>query len=157
MKQHVAITRSESAQDLALVAELFRRYAASSEAGCFKSLEEELASLAVKYGPPRGELLLARVDGVAVGCVALREWDSERCELKRLFVAEDCRGLGVGRLLVDSILAAARRLGYRRAVLDTFPERMAKAVRMYEGYGFKRIAPYMAEPVPGAVCFELVL
>ena len=48
--------------------------------------EEELASLPGKYGPPRGQLVLATLDDAPAGCVALREIDSGSCEMKRMFV-----------------------------------------------------------------------
>ncbi|KPV50659.1 hypothetical protein SE17_25615, partial [Kouleothrix aurantiaca] len=46
----------------------------------------ELAGLPGKYAPPDGQLLLARADGAAAGCVALRRIDANTCEMKRMFV-----------------------------------------------------------------------
>jgi hypothetical protein len=51
-----------------------------------EAFEQELATLPGKYVPPRGQLLLATLDGAPAGCVALRQIDSASCEMKRMFV-----------------------------------------------------------------------
>ena len=81
--------------------------------------EEELASLPGKYGPPRGQLLLATLDDAPAGCVALPEIDSGSCEMKRMFVYTQHHGKGVGRALAEAIIKEARALGYRAMRLDT--------------------------------------
>ena len=82
------------------------------------------------------------------GTVALRRLDPATCEIKRLYVAPAARGAGLGARLATAIVAEARRLGYRRAVLDTLPF-MAGAQRLYAGLGFRDIAPYQPDPHHG--------
>ena len=81
--------------------------------------DTELEQLREKYGPPDGRLYLARADGAAAGCVALRRIDGESCELKRLYVRPAFRGHGLAGRLVDQVIADARDAGYR-AVLPHF-------------------------------------
>jgi carbonic anhydrase len=115
----------------------------------FQGFEEELRDLPGGYGPPTGALVIAWVGPTLAGCVALRRWSAQECEMKRLYVRPRFRGRGVGAGLLRRIVLSARRLGYRRMLLDTLPG-MDRARAMYEKMGFVRIPPYRANPVPGA-------
>ena len=139
--------------ELEAVRELFMEYVRGvSEPCCFRNFERELADL------PRGYfmLLLAREEGLPAGCVALREIDQRTAEMKRLYVRPAYQGRGVGRSLAEAAVAAARRAGYARVVLDTLPK-MREALGLYRSLRFRAIPPYLAEPTPGASCFELRL
>jgi ribosomal protein S18 acetylase RimI-like enzyme len=137
-------------QDLPEVLALFREYADGLETDlAFQGFAAELASLPGKYAPPQGRLLLARDGtGAAVGCVALRPIDGERCEMKRLFVRPAGRSSGLGRRLAARICDEARIAGYARICLDTLPT-MASAIGLYRSLGFRPIDPYVFNPVPG--------
>lgn len=105
----------------------------------------ELAGLPGKYAPPDGQLLLARADGAAAGCVALRRIDATSCEMKRMFVYPEYHGRGVGRALGEAIVEEARTLGYTRMRLDT-SFRQIEALRLYQRLGFQSIQPYYELP-----------
>ena len=111
------------------------------------SFENELTHLVEYYGPPDGDLLLARYDGEAAGCVALRRLDDEACEMKRMFVYPHVQGRGIGRLLAEAIIAAAKDTGYAVIRLDT-SHRQAEAIRLYRKLGFVEIGPYYDMPRP---------
>ncbi len=136
---------------------LFLEYAASLEIDlCFQGFEAELASLPGKYAPPAGALILARVDGAVAGCVALRPLGDGICEMKRLYVRDAFRGLGVGRTLAERIIAEARSRGYRAIRLDTLG-RLVAARALYESLGFREIEPYIYNPTPDVQFMELIL
>ena len=146
------------------VGELFREYTDMLVAGDAKfprylelqDYGEELRHPEGKYGPPRSRLILAREDGKAVGCIALREMDAERCELKRLYVRPAYRGRGLGRALTERIVAAARELGYREMLLDTLPF-LRDAQRLYRSVGFREIEKYNDSPMDEATYMKLEL
>jgi putative acetyltransferase len=122
----------------------------------FQDFAGELANLPGEYAPPQGRLLLARVDGKPGGCVALRPLAPGICEMKRLYVRPEFRGKGIGRMLVEWVIAEARQIGYHKMRLDTVPG-MEEAIGLYRRFGFREIAPYRFNPIPGALYFELDL
>ena len=124
---------------------------------CFQSFDEELKSLPGSYGPPSGRLLLARHAGHAAGCVALRKLEAGICEMKRLYVRPADRGMGLGRILVERVIAEARIIGYERMRLDTIESAMKDAIALYRKMGFHEIAPYSAIPIEHALWMELRL
>ncbi len=146
-----------SADDVAVVRVMLREYQVQLGVSLdFQGFEAELAALPGAYAPPRGRLLLARHDDVAVGCIAMRATEDGRAEMKRLYVRDSARGLGVGRALVSRILNAAREAGYAEMVLDTLAM-MTSAQRMYEQVGFRDIPAYTDNPLPGARFMSLTL
>jgi putative acetyltransferase len=136
---------------------LFERYAASLGFDlAFQDFAAELAGLPGAYVPPTGCLLLATVDAAPAGCVALRALGGGSCEMKRLYVLPDYRGLGLGRLLAMRVIEEARRMGYECMRLDTVPA-MRDAQTLYERLGFRDIDPYRENPIPGTRYMELTL
>ncbi len=134
--------------------ELLVEYAQSLDVDlCFQGFEEELASLPGPYAAPRGILLTVHVDAALAGCCALRPLDNvdypNACEMKRLFVRPAFRRLGLGRVLAESTLDAARQAGYACVLLDTLSD-MESARALYTDMGFKEIPPYYYNPIAGA-------
>lgn len=152
------IIQAHSADNIEHARELFKEYEAWLEVDlCFQNFERELAELPGKYAPPDGRLLLAVENGKVAGCVALRKLGEGICEIKRLFLRPQFRGMGLGRQLAELIIEEARRIGYERMRLDTLPPKMNDAIALYRSLGFKEIEPYYDNPVPGAKFMELDL
>jgi GNAT superfamily N-acetyltransferase len=105
--------------------------------------ESELADLKGHYGAPFGGILLARANGVAVGCVMLRGIGEDVGEVKRMFVRPAYHGLGVARALLARLASIAMQRGYKTLRLETGP-RQTEAQKLYAATGFHRIAPYHA-------------
>ena len=125
---------------------------------CFQGYDEELANLESVYGPPDGRLFVALMEDEAAGCIGLRPLAArEDGEMKRLYVRPAYRGLGLGKALVQRTIDAARAIGYRRLLFDTWPPRMPEAQAMYRRLGCVEIEPYYHNPVPGVVFMRLEL
>jgi GNAT superfamily N-acetyltransferase len=131
------------------VRELFREYADSLGVDLsFQGFDDELASLPGEYAQPAGRLLLGILDGDVAACVALRPFGEHDCELKRLYVREQARRTGLGRLLAEAAIEAAHEIGYERMLLDTLPA-MEAARRLYRSLGFEEVDAYRYNPVQG--------
>jgi ribosomal protein S18 acetylase RimI-like enzyme len=136
---------------------LFSEYAATLDVDlAFQGFASELNALRTMYAAPAGCLLLARGDGAAVGCIAVRRLSSEDCEMKRLYVRPAARGGGIGRRLVMAAIERARSMGYKRMLLDTLPD-MSSARALYAALGFREIEPYCHNPITGTTFMALDL
>ncbi|BBB01633.1 putative acetyltransferase [Actinacidiphila reveromycinica] len=95
---------------------------------------------------PTGEFLVARIDGVPVGCAGVRVLTSGTAELTRLYVAPRTRGMGVATDLVTAAEAVARdTFGALRMRLDTRRD-LVEARALYARLGYREIAAYNASP-----------
>ena len=123
----------------------------------FQGFDDELADLPGEYAPPDGALILARRGGdrVIVGSVGMRGFDRAAgiAEMKRLFILPEGRGQGLGRRLAVAAIEAARHAGYAAIRLDTLPS-MTEAQSLYAALGFRDIANYNGNPVPGSRFLE---
>lgn len=122
---------------------------------CFGTLEQEAAGLPMSFIEHGGGSLLAWVHGEPAGFVAWRTIAesthviADSWEMKRLWVRHSARGLGLGRLLTQALLDRAI-LARRKAIyLDTAPESMAGAYRLYLEMGFTPCERYNDNPVEG--------
>ena len=151
----ISIIAARAPDDMPEVRALFLEYAGWLQVDlCFQGFEEELATLPGKYAPPAGGLWFARVDGETAGIVGLRPLEEPGvCELKRLWVRDGFRGLGLGRKLTVTALAAGEAAGYARICLDTLPM-MDRAQALYRDLGFREIPAYYHNPEEGTLYLE---
>lgn len=155
--EHVEICQAESSAELDMIRAMFQEYQEWLGLDlCFQGFQTELATLPGEYAPPRGRLWYVQSGGEAVGCIALKPISETVAEMKRLYLREAYRGRGLGRFVVERLLAEARSLGYRHVRLDTLPQ-MGAAIGLYRVLGFREIEPYRHNPVPGALYMELEL
>jgi GNAT superfamily N-acetyltransferase len=157
MMQAAEIVEATTTEYLDHVRSLIRDYQSQLPPQyCFPN--DEWLNLPGEFAPPNGALLLVTFAGQPAGCVGLRPFPlAGACEMKRLYVRPVFRGAKLGEALVVQIIDLARRRGYSRLRLDTHPETMQAAVRLYGSLGFREIPAEPAPYVKGLSYMELHL
>ena len=122
----------------------------------FQNIEHELSNFSSMYVAPNGLFLLAWYNGKLAGGVGFRKFDTKVCEMKRLFVYEQFRGMGLGKSLCVELIKKAKKFGYEKMRLDTLG-RMKAAIKLYKTLGFKEITPYCFNPDQTAKFMEMNL
>ncbi len=161
----VTISRAETPADIDAVRGLIREFhqwamadvSPGKTPATFANLDAELAALPGIFGAPSGCLLLARLHGEPVGCLAFFARDATTMEVKRMYVRPAARGHRIGERLVTDILAKAQRLGYRRYVLSSHHS-MHHAHAIYRQAGFRDVPhsdDFPGVPVGIAICMEM--
>jgi DNA-binding MarR family transcriptional regulator/GNAT superfamily N-acetyltransferase len=120
-------------------AELDRRFDGGFDPA--RSISVEPAELR----PPAGLLLVASLRAEPIGCGALKFHPGEPTEIKRMWVAEPVRGLGVGKRLLAELEAHAARSSSAIVRLET-NRALAEAIAMYRSAGYREVAPFNDEP-----------
>lgn len=146
-----------SNQELAVVQELFEEY--SRELGidlCFQNFEQELQTLSKVYAPPMGCIIILYHEQHPAGCVALKPIGQGVCEMKRLYIRPDFRGLKYGKKLAHELVLFAYKAGYSTMKLDTLTT-LTDAIRLYHSMKFVETAPYVYNPLDNVLYFELNL
>lgn len=122
---------------------------------CFGSLENEADHLPASFLDQGGGSLVALVSRNPAGFIAWRALTPSAAvapnswELKRLWVRPDFRGFRLGRKLTQAVLDRAVAAGRKAVYLDTAPESMACAYRLYQEMGFRNCDRYNENPVEG--------
>jgi GNAT superfamily N-acetyltransferase len=120
-------------------AELDRRF----EAGFDPSVS--ISADADELRPPRGLMLVATLRSEPIGCGALKFHEAAPTEIKRMWVAESARGIGLGRRILAELEAEARRHGSTTVRLET-NESLTEAIAMYRSSGYVEVRAFNDEP-----------
>jgi len=157
MQGDFVIRPAEGSSDLAAVRQLWREYWRSIDLPDeFQGFGEELKGLPGVYGTEGGALLIACMENMPAGTIALRRLNDRAGEVKRLYLRPPFRGRGLGRYLLENVIERARAIGYGAIYADTLPG-MTEALSLYARMGFETVQPYASEPTPGAIFLKLSL
>jgi ribosomal protein S18 acetylase RimI-like enzyme len=128
---------------------------------CFGALEQEAANLPGSYLNQQGGAILATLKNIPAGFVAWRTLPRPELvndwELKRLWATPESRGSGVGRTLLQAVIDRAAAAGKSRILLDSAPETMAQAIRLYRAFGFAECEPYNGRSPDGIIYMQKTL
>jgi len=170
MSEKVQLIQVVSAKHETQVRKLLSEYIqwlkekAKQEYGISVNLDTTLQSFMKGFDafyPPRGRMYLSKVEGEMVGIGCLKQLDNNVGEIKRMFVKSEYRGRGIGKMILDTLLADARSIGYTKVRLDS-PKFSIEAHGLYQSMGFRFIEPYQGSEgaeagADLAVYMELVL
>jgi len=106
---------------------------------------QSISADAEELTPPAGALLIARLNGRAIGCGALKFHPDAPAELKRMWVAPEARGLGLGRRLLEELEKHAIEAGATVARLET-NRSLKEAIQLYRSTGYREVAAFNSEP-----------
>lgn len=95
--------------------------------------------------PPHGAFLVASVDGESLCSGAVKAIGPRTGSLKRMWVADSARGLGIGRRMLEALEAQARELGLKTLRLET-NKALSEAIALYRSAGFREVAPFNDDP-----------
>ena len=119
----------------------------------FQNIEDELNGFPEKYKEPEGSFIIAKENENVIGCVGIRNIGNKICEMKRLFVNKNYKGLGIGKKLVGKIIDDAVIKNYEIMRLDTL-NTMEAALDIYFKNGFYVIEPYYNNPYNNVIYLE---
>ena len=111
--------------------------------------DEEVRNMSKYYGEKTKSIyFIAIKDGEVVGGCGISNFDNDKniCELRKLFILKEVRGLGIGRKLVEKSLEFAKENGYKECYLDTLSN-MKDAIKLYKKLEFKNLS----KPLEGVV------
>lgn len=90
------------------------------------------------FQTPRSRYFVAELNGKIIGGGGIYPTDGldeDTCELVKMYLLPEGRGIGVGRTIVEKCIESARSEGYKNIYLETMPE-LKQALKMYEKFGF---------------------
>jgi GNAT superfamily N-acetyltransferase len=99
-------------------------------------------------------VVLVYQNGEPVSCGAIKEFDDQTMEVKRMYTAKENRGHGIASVVLAELEKWAKALAYKRCVLET-GLKQPEAIRLYQKNGYKRIPNYgQYAGVENSRCFE---
>ena len=102
-------------------------------------------------------VVVAFEDGKAVGCGAFKPFDTDKVEIKRMFVKEEVRGKKIASQLLDELEHWAEELGFKQCILET-GARQAAAISLYQKSGYQIIPNYgQYEGIENSICFRKII
>lgn len=157
MKKELEITVCKTTKDFDIAKKLTKDYMQWLDFDlCFQNIEQEFDTFDKMYNQPEGCFIYANYQGNVAGGVGIRKLADGVCEMKRLYVYADYRGLNIGLKLCEEIITIAKKMGYQKMKLDTIAK-LDKAIKLYQFLGFYEIDKYRENPDETARFMEIFL
>lgn len=157
MQNHIEVRLAQTESNFESAKQLILEYATWLGFDLsFQNFDKEMDTLKVTYGHPDGGVFIAILNNNPVGVAGIKRFNETDCELKRMFIRENGRGFGIGKLLLAECIKLAENLNYHAIKLDTLTS-MKSAIKIYADFGFNEIPAYRFNPNKDARYFELQL
>jgi putative acetyltransferase len=102
-------------------------------------------------------VVVAYLQGLPLGCGAMRAYNDTTIEIKRMYVQASQRGLGIGGIILKELEKWAGESGFTRCILET-GKKQPEAIALYKKHQYHNIPNYGPyEQVESSVCFEKIL
>ena len=99
-------------------------------------------------------VIIATIDDKPVGCGAMKAYDSDTMEIKRMFVPIEMRGKGIAVHILKNLEKWAKEMNYSKCILET-GNKMPEAIRLYEKSNYKVVPNYgQYNGIEDSICFE---
>jgi putative acetyltransferase len=122
----------------ALIFGILGEYGLSSDP---ESTDKDLDDIERSYANNNGMFdVIINPDGNIIATTGIFRINETTCELRKMYLMKEYRGIGLGRYLLDHSIDAAKKLGYKKIILETASV-LKEAIGLYEKYGFKRYQP----------------
>jgi GNAT superfamily N-acetyltransferase len=151
-----AVVRVREAPAFEQLLELLIEYERSLPKELRHGPEPDIRSAQASYSEPNAAFI-ARHDGIASGCIAVRRFDEHMAIVQRLYVQPEYRRTGSARALVAATIDFCREGDYQRVVLDTERDQLPAAYRLYASIGFATCEPCYPVAYDNATFMELRL
>lgn len=121
-----------------LIFSILGEYGLSSDP---ETTDKDLDDIEASYTHNKGVFdVVANHDDKIIASTGIYRIDDDTCELRKMYLLKEYRGMGLGKYLLDHSIAEAKRLGYNKVVLETASV-LKEAIGLYEKYGFTRYEP----------------
>ena len=99
-------------------------------------------------------VIIATIDNKPVGCGAMKAYDSDTMEIKRMFVPIEMRGKGIAVHILKNLENWAKEVNYSKCILET-GNKMPEAIRLYEKSNYKVVPNYgQYNGIEDSICFK---
>ena len=154
----ITLKEARSEKEYGVAIDLFKEYA--SQIGIdlsFQNFDKELIEIEKQYSRPNGIIFIAfDEDENPMGCFGVRKLTTSICELKRMYLKKEVRGMGIGKKLLLKAIEIGKELNYKAMRLDTL-SKIKSAIGLYTKMGFYEIDSYRFNPFEEAKYFEIQL
>ena len=121
-----------------LIFSILEEYGLSSDP---QSTDKDLEDIESSYTNNNGIFdIVVNSHGKIVATTGIFKIDEDTCELRKMYLLREYRGMGIGKALLDHSIDAAKQLGYQRIILETASV-LKEAIGLYEKYGFAHYEP----------------